>query len=69
MRGDKDSIRRLGAKGRATVEVELEFRLGTHEYRVTRGLSSSSVSERRVLVTMKLRRLFFSNSRLARPTE
>ena len=32
VRGDKDSIRRLGAKGRATVEVELEFHLGTHEY-------------------------------------
>src|SRR5216117_1130783 len=38
VRGDKDSIRRLGAKGRAGVEVDLEFRLGAHEYRVKRGL-------------------------------
>src|SRR5713101_5395641 len=41
VRGDKDSIRRLGAKGRAGVEVELEFRLGAHEYRVKRGLSTA----------------------------
>src|SRR5256885_8332990 len=40
-RGDKASIRRLGAKGRAGVEVELEFRLGAHEYRVRRGLSTA----------------------------
>jgi len=43
VRGDKDSIRRLGAKGRASVEVELEFRLGAHEYRVTRGLSTAAL--------------------------
>src|SRR3989442_3767266 len=41
VRGDKDSIRRLDAKGRAGVEVELEFRLGAHEYRVKRGLSTA----------------------------
>src|SRR3989454_1817823 len=41
VRGDKDSIRRLGAKGRAGVEVELQFRLGAHEYRVKRGLSTA----------------------------
>src|SRR5256714_2318261 len=41
VRGDKDSIRRLGAKGRAGVEVDLEFRLGAHEYRVKRGLSTA----------------------------
>src|SRR5438309_806543 len=41
VRGDKDSIRRLGAKGRAGVEVDLEFRLGAHEYRVKRGLSAA----------------------------
>src|SRR5205809_6590912 len=38
---DLDSIRRLGAKGRAGVEVDLEFRLGAHEYRVKRGLSTA----------------------------
>src|SRR5256886_12224975 len=41
VRGDKGSIRRLGAKGRAGVEVDLEFRLGAHEYRVKRGLSTA----------------------------
>src|SRR5216117_2682314 len=41
VRGDKDSIRRLGAKGRAGVEVDLEFRLGAYEYRVKRGLSTA----------------------------
>ncbi|HVH08397.1 MAG TPA: SMC family ATPase [Gemmatimonadales bacterium] len=43
VRGDKDSIRRLGAKGRAAVEVELEFRQGAHEYRVTRSLATATL--------------------------
>src|SRR5260370_10149297 len=42
-RGDRDSIRRLGAKGRANVEVDLEFRLGGHEYRVVRRLHDAEV--------------------------
>ena len=42
-RGDKDSIRRHGAKGKAGVEVEVEFRLGAHEYRVTRTLSTATL--------------------------
>src|SRR5258708_22793476 len=37
-RGDKDSIRRLGAKGRAGVEGGLEVRLAAPEHRVQRGL-------------------------------
>jgi exonuclease SbcC len=45
VRGDKDSIRRLGAKGRAGVAVELEFRLGAHEYRVERGLSTATLHQ------------------------
>src|SRR6266496_2879386 len=45
VRGDKDSIRRLGAKGRAGVAVELEFRLGAHEYRVVRGLSTATLHQ------------------------
>src|SRR3989475_1459916 len=45
VRGDKDSIRRLGAQGRAGVEVELEFRLGAHEYRVTRALSTAALHQ------------------------
>jgi exonuclease SbcC len=42
-RGDKDSIRRHGARGKAGVEVEVEFRLGAHEYRVTRTLSTATL--------------------------
>src|SRR2546426_9547467 len=42
VRGDKDSIRRLGAKGRAGVEVELEFRLGAHGDRGTRALATAA---------------------------
>jgi DNA repair protein SbcC/Rad50 len=42
-RGDRDSIRRLAAKGRANVEVEFEFRLGGHEYRVTRRLHDAEL--------------------------
>ena len=45
VRGDKDSIRRLGTKGRAGVEVELEFRLGAHEYHVTRGLTAATLRQ------------------------
>ncbi len=42
-RGSKDSIRRRGAPPRARVEVELEFTLGAHQYRVTRGLSTAEL--------------------------
>src|SRR3989442_14199590 len=45
VRGDKDSIRRLGAKGRAGVEVDLEFRLGAHEHRGKRGLSTAGLHQ------------------------
>src|SRR5207253_5371464 len=55
VRGDKDSIRRLGAKGRAPVEVELEFRLGAHEYRVTRGLSTAALHQDGQLVANSLK--------------
>ncbi|HKW39797.1 MAG TPA: SMC family ATPase, partial [Gemmatimonadales bacterium] len=55
VRGDKDSIRRLGAKGRAGVEVELEFRLGAHEYRVTRGLSTAALYQDGQLVANSLK--------------
>jgi len=44
-RGDKDSIRRQGARGKASVEVEVEFRLGAHEYRVTRTLSTATLAQ------------------------
>jgi len=55
VRGDKDSIRRLGAKGRASVEVEVEFRLGAHEYRVTRGLSTAALHQDGRLVANSLK--------------
>jgi len=45
VRGDKDSIRRLGAQGRERVEVELEFGHGAHEYRVARTLSTASLHQ------------------------
>lgn len=37
-RGTRDSIRWLGAPARSQVRVEVEFALGAHEYRVSRGL-------------------------------
>jgi exonuclease SbcC len=45
VRGDKDSIRRHGAPGRSRVEVTLEFRLGTHEYVVTRNLYAAELRQ------------------------
>src|SRR2546427_7345819 len=55
VRGDRVSIRRLGAKGRAGVEVELEFRLGAHEYRVTRGLTTAALQQDGQLVANSLK--------------
>src|SRR5438105_946716 len=55
VRGDKDSIRRLGAKGRAGVEVELEFALGAHEYQVKRGLSTAALLQDGQLVANSLK--------------
>jgi len=43
IRGNRDSIRFLGAGARAPVEVELEFELGSHRYRVVRSLSGAEV--------------------------
>jgi DNA repair protein SbcC/Rad50 len=42
-RGDKDGIRNLRAKARASVRVELEFGLGAHEYRIVRGLHAAEL--------------------------
>ena len=41
-RGSRDSIRRRNAPPRARVEVELEFTLGAHQYRIVRGRSGSA---------------------------
>jgi len=43
IRGQRDGIRFLGAGPRAAVEVELEFELGGHQYRVKRGLTTAAV--------------------------
>jgi len=43
VRGNRDSIRFLGAKARAQVEVELDFELGSHRYRVVRALTSAEL--------------------------
>ena len=54
-RGDKDSIRNLRAKARATVRVELEFGLGGHEYRVERGLNNAELYQDGVVVANSLK--------------
>jgi len=43
IRGNRDSIRFIGAGARAPVEVELDFELGSHKYRVLRGLTSAEL--------------------------
>jgi len=43
VRGNRESIRFIGAPPRASVEVELDFVLGAHSYRVVRGLNSAEV--------------------------
>ncbi|MGE5231806.1 MAG: AAA family ATPase [Deltaproteobacteria bacterium] len=42
-RGSRDTIRRRGAPPRAQVEVELEFSLGAHHYRIVRGLTQAAL--------------------------
>ncbi|HEY3746497.1 MAG TPA: SMC family ATPase, partial [Gemmatimonadaceae bacterium] len=43
IRGNRDSIRFMGAGARAPVEVQLDFELGNHRYRVVRSLTSADV--------------------------
>jgi DNA repair protein SbcC/Rad50 len=42
-RGSRDTIRRRGAPPRSRVEVELEFSLGAHQYRVLRTLNNAEL--------------------------
>ncbi len=42
-RGSRDTIRRRGAPPRCRVEVEMEFTLGAHVYRVVRGLGNAEL--------------------------
>jgi DNA repair protein SbcC/Rad50 len=43
IRGNRDSIRFMGAGARAPVEVQLDFELGSHRYRVVRGLTNAEL--------------------------
>jgi exonuclease SbcC len=49
-RGTKDTIRRRGAPPRARVEVELEFDLGSHRYRIVRSLQNAELYQDAELV-------------------
>jgi exonuclease SbcC len=42
-RGSRETIRRRNAPPRAKVEVELQFTLGAHDYRVVRGLTTAEL--------------------------
>ncbi|HEX2450317.1 MAG TPA: SMC family ATPase, partial [Gemmatimonadales bacterium] len=42
-RGNRETIRRRNAGVRAKVEVELQFTLGAHDYRVVRGLTTAEL--------------------------
>jgi DNA repair protein SbcC/Rad50 len=42
-RGSRDSIRRRGAPSRSRVEVEMEFSLGAHQYRILRSLHQAEL--------------------------
>lgn len=54
-RGDKESIRNLRAKARAPVRVELEFGLGSHAFRVERGLNNAELYQDGVVVANSLK--------------
>ncbi|MEO6779266.1 MAG: SMC family ATPase, partial [Gemmatimonadaceae bacterium] len=43
IRGQRDGVRFLGAGARAPVEVELDFELGGHGYRIKRGLTTAAL--------------------------
>jgi DNA repair protein SbcC/Rad50 len=43
IRGNRDSIRFMGAGARAPVEVQLDFELGSHRYRVVRSLTGAEL--------------------------
>ncbi|HXQ77794.1 MAG TPA: SMC family ATPase, partial [Gemmatimonadaceae bacterium] len=43
IRGNRDSIRFMGAGARALVEVDLDFTLGSHRYRIVRSLTGAEV--------------------------
>ncbi len=44
-RGTRDTLKRRGAPPRSRFEVDLEFSLGAHRYRLTRGLTSAELHQ------------------------
>ncbi|HEU5217834.1 MAG TPA: SMC family ATPase, partial [Gemmatimonadales bacterium] len=69
-RGTKDTLRRRGAPSRSRVEVELDFDLGPHRYRIVRSLAgaelyqdgeSSPVANSLATVTERVTRLLGMN--------
>lgn len=44
-RGTRDTLKRRGAPPRSRFEVDLEFTLGAHRYRLTRGLTSAELHQ------------------------
>jgi DNA repair protein SbcC/Rad50 len=46
-RGNRETLRRRGAPPRATVEVEVEFTLGAHHYRIVRSLNQAELYQDR----------------------
>jgi len=42
-RGSRETLRRRGAQPKARVEVEVDFTLGPHEYRIVRSLNSAAL--------------------------
>ncbi len=44
-RGTRDTLKRRGAPPRSRFEVDLEFTLGLHRYRITRGLTSAELHQ------------------------
>jgi DNA repair protein SbcC/Rad50 len=42
-RGNRETLRRRGAQPRARVEVEVDFTLGAHQYRIVRSLSQAEL--------------------------
>jgi exonuclease SbcC len=42
-RGNRDTLRRRGAPPRSRVEVEVDFSLGAHRYRIVRSLNQAEI--------------------------
>jgi len=42
-RGNRETLRRRGAPPRARVEVEIDFTLGAHQYRIIRSLNQAEL--------------------------